>query len=575
MNADDPVQHLVSAYKAAITADFKLFFSFDYAGNGPWEKETVTKLLKSFSPLSSYYRYRSKPLASTFEGPGNSNDWVSIKKDTGCFFIPDWSSLGAQAALELGTADGLFSWLAWPWANTDMDTFSDASYKQSLGEKPYMMPVSPWFYTNLPGYNKNWLWRGKSLWSTIYIFLSYSLFSGDDLWRDRWEQVMVVQPDLVQIISWNDYGESHYIGPLREEGYRPFEIGKAPYNYALNMPHDGWRQLLPYWIDTYKHGKANITEETLVAWYRPHPASACRSGNTTGNTASQLQLEFEPAKVVQDRIFFSALLTSEATVTVTVGGKAVDARWDDKPSGDIGVFHGSAPYKNALGDVKVVLSRNGSTIVEVDGRSITTTCTENISNYNAWVGSNSGSTISATTPDLPISKQKCIKGTSKGDFKIICEFTCKYGYCPLGACVCKALGSPPKLPKLTGNKGYSANGDPNFSGLCDFSCKYGFCPSGACSPVSVPTKVPKVSPFLPPACTSGTGKGKLDDLCKFSCKYGFCPIGSCDCTTKGVLAEAPPVDSTRTGYSIVGEDNGLCNFACQRGHCPKSLCETR
>ncbi len=27
-----------------------------------------------------------------------------------------------------------------------------------------MMAVSPWFYTNLPGHNKNWMWKGDSLW---------------------------------------------------------------------------------------------------------------------------------------------------------------------------------------------------------------------------------------------------------------------------------------------------------------------------------------------------------------------------------------------------------------------------
>lgn len=386
---------------------------------------------------------------------------------------------------------------------------------------------------------------------------------------------MVVQPDLVQIISWNDYGESHYIGPLREEGYKPFEIGKAPFNYAVDMPHDGWRDLLPYWIDTYKHGKANITNETLVTWYRPHPASACKSGNTTGNTASQLQAEFEPAKVVQDRIFFSALLTDVANVTVTVGGEALGAGWDNKPSGRIGVYHGSAPYKNATGDVKVIISRDGSPIAKVDGKPITTTCTENISNYNAWVGRNSGSTIPVVTPGLSISEQKCIKGTSKGNFEQLCEFTCKYGFCPLGACVCQVLGPPPKLPTSTGNKGYPANGDPNLSGLCRFACEYGFCPSDACSPVSVPVKVPKVSPFIPLACTSGDGHGKFDELCKFSCDFGFCPIGSCTCTKKGILVEAPPIDSTHRGYSIVGEDSGLCNFACQHGYCPESLCEMR
>lgn len=40
-----------------------------------------------------------------------------------------------------------------------MNTYSDASYMQFLaqaGKKTYMMPVSPWFYTNLPGFDKNW-----------------------------------------------------------------------------------------------------------------------------------------------------------------------------------------------------------------------------------------------------------------------------------------------------------------------------------------------------------------------------------------------------------------------------------
>lgn len=81
--------------------------------------------------------------------------------------MPDWSSRGAREALELagGVADGLFSWAAWPWGNTDGDTYVDASYVDFLeraGNKPYMMPVSPWFYTNMPGFDKNWLWRGKS-----------------------------------------------------------------------------------------------------------------------------------------------------------------------------------------------------------------------------------------------------------------------------------------------------------------------------------------------------------------------------------------------------------------------------
>lgn len=35
----------------------------------------------------------------------------------------------------------------------------------------------------------------------------------DTLWKYRWEQAInTVKPDIVEIVTWNDYPESHYIG---------------------------------------------------------------------------------------------------------------------------------------------------------------------------------------------------------------------------------------------------------------------------------------------------------------------------------------------------------------------------
>jgi hypothetical protein len=69
-------------------------------------------------------------------------------------FIPDWSLLGVSAVLEKGYSimDGLFSWAAWPSGAEDMNTQVDMSYLELLqqGGLAYMMPVSPWFYINLP-----------------------------------------------------------------------------------------------------------------------------------------------------------------------------------------------------------------------------------------------------------------------------------------------------------------------------------------------------------------------------------------------------------------------------------------
>lgn len=85
--------------------------------------------------------------------------------------------------------DWTVSWDAWSVGATDKTEDSDHAWVSAVGNKAYMMPVSPWFYTNLPEYNKNWLWRG------------------DDLWHIRWQQVLDIQPNFVEVgltrIEWS------------------------------------------------------------------------------------------------------------------------------------------------------------------------------------------------------------------------------------------------------------------------------------------------------------------------------------------------------------------------------------
>ncbi|KAJ0290318.1 hypothetical protein CBS470a_003965 [Colletotrichum nupharicola] len=407
---------LENVFEVASDMGFKLIFSFDYAGGGPWPKDDVLNLLKKYATRPEYFKHSDgTPLVSTFEGPEQAADWVDIKRSFPCFFMSDWSSKGAKRAAELagGVADGPFNWAAWPWGNTNMDTYVDASYYQYLRmnedtSKPYMMPASPWFYTNLPGYNKNWLWRG------------------DDLWHDRWIQIVYNQPDYVEIISWNDYGESHHIGPLRPNAMEAFVTGRAPFNFARDMPHDGWRMALPFCIDYYKNGKATVTQEGIMGWFRATPAATCGDGETSGNTASQLQLEFSPAEVMQDRIFFSAVLGSHADVTVNVGGTSQAGTWTSVPDGGIGVYHGSVPFQGR-GSVSISLHRGGANIATIDGGSITDNCAERgLTNWNAWVGSAMAAGSISATPALSRDEQKCIKGTGATGFTKLGEFTCKY-----------------------------------------------------------------------------------------------------------------------------------------------------
>ncbi|OJJ96887.1 hypothetical protein ASPACDRAFT_33894 [Aspergillus aculeatus ATCC 16872] len=561
-------QSLENAFAAAGNTGLSLFFSFDYAGNGAWAKADVLTMLQTYTSDEAYWHYESKPFVSTFEGPNNADDWIDIKEQTGCFFLPDWSSVGADVAVNLGSgvADGLFSWAAWPYGPSDMNTYVDASYIDFLDGKSYMMPVSPWFFTNMPGYDKNWLWRG------------------DDLWYDRWVQAMYLAPDFIEIISWNDFGESHYIGPIQdsdsslaESTYTAFGTGESPYNYALNMPHDGWRAFLPWLIDTYKNNISTITQEGVQAWYRLNVRGSCASdGGTTGNTASELQLEYWPYEIPQDRVFFSALLGSSADVSITVGDVALEAAWNSTPSGGAGLYHGSAAFSVQAGTVEVAISRDGAIIASFTGPDIVTGCaaSSDIENWNAWVGSAMAPTLTLATPTYSLAEQVCVQGWGVGNFEGLCAFACKLGYCPVGACLCQMMGPQADLPKSLGVVGYPAAGmTADYTGLCAFSCNYGYCPPSACTTTQVPLTTSTVSPFTPNTCTAGEGTGDLAGLCSYGCGYGFCPIHNCTCTATGPLNVPPAANTTIYGYTTdVYPDSGLCDFACERGYCPSPVC---
>ncbi|KAI9154906.1 Glucan endo-1,3-alpha-glucosidase agn1 [Paramyrothecium foliicola] len=551
---------LKDAFAAASGTGFQLFFSFDYAGNGPWPKEDVVRLLGQYGTHGSHYQYQGRPFVSTFEGPEQAKDWIDIKSRTSCFFVPDWSSLGAKAAMEQadGVADGLFSWAACPWGNRDMDTYVDASYAQYLNGKPYMMPVSPWFYTNLPGFDKNWLWRG------------------DDLWFDRWQEVLYVQPEWVEIVSWNDFGESHHIGPIVNKALGALDRGRAPFDFVSDMPHDAWRKTLPFSIDMYVRNATTITEEGVTFWYRKQPAAACSTGQTSGNTVSQLQLEFSPLEVAQDRVFFTAILASNADVSVSIGGASQAATWSDEPEGGIGLYHGSVPF-NGVGEVKITITRNGATVASGAGIAITNQCEAGgLANWNAWVGYAKGPSVSKKP--LAMDKRVCVEGNGLGGFSGLCKFSCGLGYCPLGACYCTKMGEQRKYPEQKDVMGYPGPGkDANYAGLCAFACRYGYCPDGACATFQSPLTIPNVSPFSPPACIKGTGPPGYEGLCSYACNFGFCPIGLCTCGEQGALNQPPAIKDNLSGRVNDPKINdfGICKFACSRGYCPEPCVEIK
>lgn len=184
-----------------------------------------------------------------------------------------------------------------------------------------------------------------------------------------------------RIVTWNDFGEAHYIGPIHTDS----EIAAGSGIYVDGMPHDSWRDFLPYYIAQYKGLPFLILRDQVQYWYRPSPAAGGSACGVTGNSASQGQTEYPPNEILEDGVFFSALLKEDGQVTVQIGnGPKVGF------PGKRGINHWSVPFGGQTGTPTFTVERNGAIISKGTGlKEITasTTLSNGCTNYNAFVGS--------------------------------------------------------------------------------------------------------------------------------------------------------------------------------------------
>jgi glucan endo-1,3-alpha-glucosidase len=60
---------------------------------------------------------------------------------------------------------------------------ADLEWIDAIGtDKTYIMGVSPWFFHSATGGDYVWVWRG------------------DNLWSDRWDEVMSVGPEFIEYV---------------------------------------------------------------------------------------------------------------------------------------------------------------------------------------------------------------------------------------------------------------------------------------------------------------------------------------------------------------------------------------
>ncbi|KAJ9116226.1 hypothetical protein QFC24_006817 [Naganishia onofrii] len=363
----DPWQpaRIADAYAVAaqLGSSFKLFLSPDMdviecvsAAN----LGLIQNYITTYTNHSAAAKYGGKPLLSSFAGQncrfGQSTmtaGWTlamaGLRNST--YFIPAWTDNGdGFSQMSSYDMDGFVNWgAAWPQSTTDITMANDKNIMSLLGTRRLVATVSPLFYTHFS--YKNWLYR-----------------SDDFMMSQKLEQLLCMrnQIDQIEIISWNDYGEAHYVGPIG--GDQPpesklYTLGsKQSTLFCLEMftdeswlsssvPHSDILPLIKYYATAWKTGSfPKITTDQVFVMARPHSAMTTATSDSFGAPTGRDR--------TQDNFYAQVHLTAPATVYMKTDSKTTTY------NGVAGVNRFEAPLESGSG-VEVLVGRNGQSTTSV------------------------------------------------------------------------------------------------------------------------------------------------------------------------------------------------------------------
>ncbi|WVW84729.1 hypothetical protein I302_106764 [Kwoniella bestiolae CBS 10118] len=359
----------------------KLFLSLDLMVL-PKDPDLIsTKVIQIIqSGKAAQLKWDNKIVLSTFGGQDlGDKGWREVIRGVEStlgekvFFIPSFF-LPPEVILAKDYVDGAFDWNgAWPMNNHTINLDSDKPFLSH--NKPYMASVSPLFFTHYGtegdwAFNKNWIYR-----------------SDDLLLPTRFQQLLSLPPDqspqCIEIISWNDFGESHYIGPV---------LGAQPGSerWTEGMDHEGFRVMIKYYVEKWKnqvrHGKDEASSSDgsgkeekgkMVVWYRTQSRDMSAAEDRVGKP--------DHSEWAQDLLNFFILLPSpqyslKDTFTLHVQNGGHSHRPISLDVGSVNLvpvpfFTGQVTFQVMRGAREVVMDGKGRDIVEGGGW-----------NYNMWSG---------------------------------------------------------------------------------------------------------------------------------------------------------------------------------------------
>jgi hypothetical protein len=336
-------------YEAAkqLGTGFQLFVSLD--GEALAELQDVVRTLKDHP---NQFRYGGMPVLSTFGGQGGVDHaegkrLIREAHDEGAFFVPYY--FPNPNMTELPTEDHVSQLIR---DFTDVDGyffFGGAGTGEQIARCNAIHAAA---------------WRGLGKVFMAGITPSYRGSRGNfrcfetrgfEGMAKQWEGAIRSDATWVELVTWNDWGESSYLAPFG----RPSETSLWGGHYGGKMlSHVAYLDASRYYIEWFKTGKPPaITEDDLFYFYRLHPARLPITVNPADETGGRGSPQ--GADSLLDHLFVTVFLTAPAQLSLHSGATS---KIFDVPAG---VHHVSMPFEPGI--QRFVVQREGKVVIDKKG----------------------------------------------------------------------------------------------------------------------------------------------------------------------------------------------------------------
>lgn len=326
----------------AMGSGFKLFFSVELTN-----ASDIVAMISAYAGRTNYFKHHGEAVVSTY-GQGQV-DWSQRvfaplhQQGLSVFFVPyfqpppnprgGYLTAAQTVAAYSPIADGFFYFAAGNTVSGVTNANHDWQRACQAAGKLFMAGYSP------------------NYWGCLQPNRGYIECHGGAGTVAQWMDIIQLQPDWVEMATWNDANESTYVTPAENPGY----YGKGPRS-PWRYSHAGFLELSKRYIAWYKTGQPpTIDRDALFFFYRAH------STNLVALNPHERPLTVLKGGVA-DVIYTTTFLTAPAQLEISSGTQLTTNQLVQ------GINHLETPF--AAGPQSFTVRRNGVPILSAQGPDI-------------------------------------------------------------------------------------------------------------------------------------------------------------------------------------------------------------